>query len=287
VVETKRKCCVRPLAPPNPADLRFLREWQAVTKNEQRKLVNMMRSSDLSSSSDDEVAPLPTMRAAQLAQPETTEPDFLIEELWSREAVGIIGGQPKCGKSFLALDLAVAVASGTPCLRHFSTRQSGTVLIYNGEDAPHIVRQRLQGIAYVAGVDFESLDVHLITVPTLRLDRSEDQKALQATVALHQPKLLVLDPLVRLHAVDENVTREVAPSSPICDFYSVNITLRWRWCIMPARVPPMIAGARLSEDHQNYMPGATPISICVARARTCISVSSIALHPESTASSSP
>ena len=33
---------------------------------------------------------------------------WLVDTLWGREAVGIIGGEPKCGKSFLALDLAVA-----------------------------------------------------------------------------------------------------------------------------------------------------------------------------------
>jgi RecA-family ATPase len=66
---------------------------------------------------------LPTMRAAHLTEPVSSQAAWLIEGLWSNEAVGIIGGEPKCGKSFLALDLAVAVASGTPCLRHFPTRQ--------------------------------------------------------------------------------------------------------------------------------------------------------------------
>jgi AAA domain len=154
---------------------------------------------------------LPTTRAAQLAAPETSEAEWLIEGLWSTEAVGIIGGEPKCGKSFLALDLAVAVASGTPCLRRFPTNESGSVLLYAAEDAWHIVRQRLEGIACAAGVNFASLNVHVITVPTLRLDRSEHQQALQATVAQLQPKLLVLDPFVRLHAIDENVAGEVAP----------------------------------------------------------------------------
>jgi AAA domain len=73
------------------------------------------------------------------------------------------------------------------------------------------VRQRLEGIADAAGVDFQSLDVQVITVPTLRLDRPEHQRALQETVARLQPKLLVLDPFVRLHAIDENVAGEVAP----------------------------------------------------------------------------
>jgi hypothetical protein len=157
------------------------------------------------------VTGLPTTRAACLAPPQASEPTWLIENLWSAQAVGIIGGEPKCGKSFLALDLAVSVASGTPCLRRFPTRQSGTVLLFAAEDASHIVRRRLEGIADAAGVDFQSLDVHVITVPTLRLDRRDDQQALHETVARMQPKLLVLDPFVRLHAIDENVAGEVAP----------------------------------------------------------------------------
>ena len=151
---------------------------------------------------------LPTVRAAQLAQLQSSQPPWLIEGLWGKEAVGIIGGEPKCCKSFLALDLAVAVAAGTSCLRHFPLRQRGPVLLYAAEDAAAIVRQRLEGIAHAAGVDFASLDIHVITVPTLRLDRSEHQQALAATVALVQPKLLAL---VRLHGIDENVAAEIAP----------------------------------------------------------------------------
>src|SRR5262249_58063657 len=124
----------------------------------------------------------PTIRADQPTEPETAAA-WLIEGLWSAEAVGIIGGEPKCGKSGLALDLAVAVASGTSCLRRFPARQRGVVLLYAAEDAAHIVRQRLEGIAHAAGVNFETLDIQVITVPTLRLDRSQDQQALRATVA--------------------------------------------------------------------------------------------------------
>jgi hypothetical protein len=44
--------------------------------------------------------------------------------LWSEQAVGIVGGEPKCCESFLALDLAVAVASGTTCLRRFAVSRA-------------------------------------------------------------------------------------------------------------------------------------------------------------------
>ena len=157
------------------------------------------------------MTPLPTLRAAQLAAAPSAAPSWLIEGLWGAQAVGIIGGEPKCCKSFLALDLAVAVASGAPCLRRFPAGQCGPVLMFAAEDDALVVRQRLEGIAAAAGVDFESLDVHLITVPALRLDRHDDRQALAATVAQLQPKLLVLDPFVRLHCIDENAAAEVAP----------------------------------------------------------------------------
>jgi hypothetical protein len=157
------------------------------------------------------VTPLPTVRAAQLAATPPGAQNWLVEGLWSAQAVGIIGGEPKCCKSFLALDLAVAVASGSPCLRRFPVGQCGPVLLFAAEDGALVVRRRLEGIAAAAGADFESLDVHLITVPALRLDRHDDRQALAATVAQLQPKLLVLDPFVRLHGIDENAAAEVAP----------------------------------------------------------------------------
>jgi hypothetical protein len=58
---------------------------------------------------------------------------------------GIPTGSPKCGKSFLALDLAVAVVAGVSCLRRFAVGRPGCALLYPVEDAPHIVR-RLEGI---------------------------------------------------------------------------------------------------------------------------------------------
>jgi hypothetical protein len=135
----------------------------------------------------------------------------LVTDLWSADAVGIVGGEPKCCKSFLALDLAVAVASGTACLRRFSVPQPGRVLLYAAEDALHVVRSRLEGICAAAGIELRDLNVHVITAPTLRLDLTADRSRLEQTVAELHPRLLVLDPFVRLHRIDENASGEVAP----------------------------------------------------------------------------
>ena len=136
---------------------------------------------------------------------------WLVDTLWGREAVGIIGGEPKCGKSFLALDLAVSVASGVACLRRFETDQPGPVVMFAAEDAGHIVRTRLEGIARAAGADFATLDIAVIDVPVLRLDHRIDRQRLHETIERIRPRLLVLDPLVRLHGVDENAVADIAP----------------------------------------------------------------------------
>ncbi len=155
-------------------------------------------------------ASLPVTAAHALPEcPE--ERRWLIEDLWAAEAVGIVGGEPKCCKSFLALDIAVSVASGTACLRRYPVSQPGRVLLFAAEDPLHVVRSRLAGIARSAGADLASLDIQVITAPTVRLDVTEDRARLAETVASLSPRLLILDPFVRLHRVDENVSAEVAP----------------------------------------------------------------------------
>ena len=153
----------------------------------------------------------PTRAAIELEE-RPREQQWLVDTLWGEQAVGIVGGEPKCGKSLLALDLAVAVAAGVPCLRHFATARPGPVLLFAAEDAGHLVRKRLQGIARSAGACFETLDIAVINVPTLRLDHLDDRRRLQETVERIGPRFVILNPLVRLHGVDENTVADVAPS---------------------------------------------------------------------------
>jgi RecA-family ATPase len=153
---------------------------------------------------------LPVEPAYRLAE-RSEEHRWLVTGLWSEAAVGIVGGEPKCCKSFLALDLAVAVAAGVPCLRRFAVPRAGRVLLFAAEDALHIVRRRLEGISAAAGVALANLDIQVITAPTVRLDLDADRRNLAETVARLQPRLLILDPFVRLHRIDENASGEVAP----------------------------------------------------------------------------
>jgi len=154
---------------------------------------------------------LPVVRAHQLsAMPE--EKRWLIEDLWSQEAVGIIGGEPKSCKSFLALSMALAVTSGKPCLEHFDVKQTGRVLLFAAEDDAHIVRDRLDRICAFQDLSLADLDLWIITSPSIHLDIETERLNLLETVENLKPTLLILDPFIRLHTgIDENLSSAVAP----------------------------------------------------------------------------
>jgi len=210
---------------------------------------------------------LPVEPAHRLAaQPEAQR--WLVTDLWSEGAVGIVGGEPKCCKSFLALELAVAVASGRPALRRFAVTSPGRVLLYAAEDAQHIVRARLEGICAAVACELAAIDVQVITAPTLRLDLERDRERLERTVEALRSRLLILDPFVRLHRIDENSSGEVAPLLA----YLRELQRRHTLAVL------LVHHARKSSGHvatcapvkrcaapPSSTPGATRTCICVAR----------------------
>lgn len=135
---------------------------------------------------------------------------WLVEDLWEEEGVGILGGAPKVGKSWLALDVAFSVATGTAALGEYEVKKPGPVLVFAAEDQPARVRARLEGFAAHRGQSLERAPLHLIVENALRLDTSRDQRRLREAVARYRPRLLVLDPFVRLHRIDENSAQEVS-----------------------------------------------------------------------------
>ena len=153
--------------------------------------------------------PLPVVRVDQIPREEQTH-RWLVEPLWGESSVGVIGGAPKCSKTWLGLDLALSVATGTACLGRYVVPRPGPVLIYLAEDALTMVRQRVEGMACHRGLELSCVDIHVITASSLRLDREPHRSRLLETARRLRPRLLLLDPLVRLHGVDENNAGEVA-----------------------------------------------------------------------------
>jgi len=152
---------------------------------------------------------LPVVRIADIVTEETRQ-RWLIEQLWGASAVGVIGGAPKCSKTWLALDMCLSVATETACLDRYQVPEPGPVLVYLAEDSLAIVRERVEGIARHRGLQLDSIPIHVITTSVLQLDREPHRSQLLETARRLRPRLLLLDPLVRLHGIDENHAGEVA-----------------------------------------------------------------------------
>ena len=158
---------------------------------------------------DNENDLFPVTRASEISG-ESVSQSWLIEDLWTSSAVGWIAGTPKSYKSWTALEMAVSIASGTPYLGRFRVHRRGKALVYLAEDALPAVRERLEALASEHGVSLDDLDLDVITASSMRLDLLRDQVRLQKTVRALAPRLLVLDPLVRIHRADENSSAEIS-----------------------------------------------------------------------------
>lgn len=153
--------------------------------------------------------PLPVVRVGEI--PCEDQPRrWLIDQLWGDASVGLIGGAPKCSKTWLGLDLALSVATGTACLGKYTVARAGPVLVYLAEDALPVLRERVAGMARHRGLELAEVPMNVITAPTLRLDRDPHRTQLWETARRLRPRLVLLDPLVRLHGIDENKAGEVA-----------------------------------------------------------------------------
>jgi hypothetical protein len=153
------------------------------------------------------VQPYTTVAAAELAD-KTPPITWLVEGLFLSGGAGILGGAPKSCKSFFALELCVAVASGTPCAGHFSVSAPGPVTLLCAEDPHAVIVSRLTALARGRGRSLAELPIDVIVESSVRLP--EGLARLAATVEARTPRLLLLDPLIRLHRADENSAAEMS-----------------------------------------------------------------------------
>jgi len=161
-------------------------------------------------SASDSRAPFPVRRVHEV-EPRSTEHRWLVEELFASSSVGLLGGPPKAFKTWVAAELALAVATGTPAFGRYAVPDPGPVLFFGAEDPPPDLRTRFDGIARARRVDLARVPLFLLDVDALRLDDPRHLDRLRRTIARHAPRLLVLDPFVRLVAgLDENSARDVS-----------------------------------------------------------------------------
>jgi hypothetical protein len=133
---------------------------------------------------------------------------WLVEGLLTTGGVGVIGGEPKVSKTWTALELAVAVATGTKAFGAYGTGVPRRAHYFFAEDMARQVRNRLRALAASRGMSPTQVCERLQVQPRgrfLDITRDDDIALIVASVRKHGgTDLLVLDPLRDIHGGEED-----------------------------------------------------------------------------------
>ncbi|MDP9362632.1 MAG: AAA family ATPase [Chloroflexota bacterium] len=149
-----------------------------------------------------------TLSYAALLTAELPEARPLVEGLIEEESGNILAGPPSVGKTWLALALARAVASGGKWLGHFPTNQATVLVVDEESHLPGLqARARMLEAGDPMGPD---LPLFFAIGHGVRLDVNPGAAHLDGLLAAHKPGLTILDSLTRVHGADENSAGQMA-----------------------------------------------------------------------------
>lgn len=151
--------------------------------------------------------------AAAFTQP-PPQPDFVLPGLVAG-TVGALVSPGATGKSFFALEIAVAVAGGTDLLQ-LGIQKHGQVLVVAAEDPATILQSRMHSIGQRLNVaDREAVIERMDLLPAMALgiDLFGEQAEIWTQTLTERAsgcRLVVIDTLSRVHTGEENERRDAA-----------------------------------------------------------------------------
>lgn len=138
---------------------------------------------------------------------------WLVEKLITDEAVTALAGEPKTGKSWVACEVAVAAATGTPVFGKFRIPKARRVAYFFAEDMGLSIRNRMRAIAASRGMDPLAIEGLYVQPRGRNLDITKlpDLAVIVASCRLiGKIDLLVMDPLRDVHSAEENSSDDMA-----------------------------------------------------------------------------
>jgi hypothetical protein len=179
------------------------------------------------------------------------EPDWLVQEMFEHNTLCAIVGESGCGKSFVGVDLACCVATGTPW--HGKPTKRGTAVYLAGEGKSGLGR-RIGAWEHHHGVNKAPL---MISSGAIDLGDSRDELP-KVISALHElaspPDLIVIDTLARHYSGDENSATEmsafISNLDKLRNKFNATVVIIHHSGKDPARGPRGSSSFRAALDHE-------------------------------------
>jgi hypothetical protein len=142
-----------------------------------------------------------TLNGIEIYQMEIPEQSFLIKDLFSEQSVNFLSGEEGCGKSLLAMNLALSIAVGAKNCLSYEITKHGKVLYLNNELAFSDFARRLKAMC---GALPSPGDISNLIVPKEVPALNDCWDTLNETCEREKPCLIVVDCLYFTHDKDEN-----------------------------------------------------------------------------------
>lgn len=138
-----------------------------------------------------------------MAQEEKVE--WLVPSLIARGAIGFVAGLPETCKSWLCMDLAIAVASGQDWAGLFTTKRA-KVLFIDQERFAGETRRRFRAILNARGLSIADVEGYLTVQAgsSRKIDIDASYEALQRDLKDLAPDLVIIDSFATFHTKEEN-----------------------------------------------------------------------------------
>ncbi len=138
---------------------------------------------------------------------EIPAPTWLVSEVWPDESIGFISGPAKSFKSFFALEMAFAVATGRAFLDRFRIPEPKRVLYIQRESGRVAFRDRIRRGQDRYG---QASELFVLSNRAIYLEDEADLDKLRHEVAVVKPSLIVFDPMADFTKANENTTQEMS-----------------------------------------------------------------------------
>lgn len=141
---------------------------------------------------------------------ETEDPPipWVINGLLASQDLAIVAGEPGTGKSILALEMALAMASGGQFLG--MTCEPQKVLYCDEEMSRLLAQRRLKLLIRGRGVDPATLKLTYMNGNGIKLDTEAGMAQLSKEIERTSAQWVILDSLIRFHDLDENSNSEMS-----------------------------------------------------------------------------
>lgn len=150
----------------------------------------------------------PESMQALLTEPEPAL-EWMINGLWTDKAKGFIAGHPGTGKTWIALDMMLAVATGGLCMGKYQAAYKAPCLIIEEEASRRNLQRRIHSLARARQLSPADLSsVFHITQQFSNVPR--DTQELTDIILERGIKFVVFDSLREVHSAKENSADEMA-----------------------------------------------------------------------------